>query len=766
MGRGIRMTKSTNAQLLAAVSLVAFSHAAAAQDSAPADQQGVQTEPSEAPQHVDVATEAAGAETASQSEVPAGEIVVTGTRRTTSLMNTPVSVTVLTAETLVGAGITSTRDLERVTPSLQMQSYGGWLQPSIRGISSQGASPGDSSNVAVYVDGVYQPNQAGQYFDLPDVSRVEVFKGPQGSLYGQNAAGGAILVTTREPSFTPNGTAYLSYGNYDDILAGGYVSGPLTSKLAASLTAHFERHDGYRRDIVTGNRDFGLRSALVRGKLKYQFSPDGSLTLSAMHGSRKDSSLYAGIPLNGNSIGYLFYPGLEAPDPHETATENVYSKFVTTQLALRGQFRVGPGTLTSISAYNRVKINQRADADYSQVNFAVAAPNPRQTSYIQEVNYASDKLGAFSFVTGLFYMHSKDGYPGGSGAFSLWGTPTVAPADPGTPGVVAPFNGYLKKDAYAGYFEGNLDVLPNLTVTAGGRYHYEKQRAFAAFTFDGTTPPPTEFPDGPQTFKKFTPRLSVVYRPSPDTSVYANFSKGFKSGLINILDFSGPAVKPENVTGYEVGFRAKNGSAFFGELSLYHYDYKDLQVSTYVAPSYIYQNAAAVRINGAELTLNYTPVQNLTFTAGANLMSAKYAKYRGNPVILTTFVPNAFNAGNDQIALDVTGDRVVRAPKLAANLSARYTIPSSAGDFSAFGSLYHNSGFNLEPSGRIRQGSFNTIDAELSFQPRSIERLRLSLWGHNLTDRTYLQSSLITIFADGVSYAPPRTFGARADFTF
>ena len=125
-----------------------------------------------------------------------------------------------------------------------------------------------------------------------------------------------------------------------------------------------------------------------------------------------------------------------------------------------------------------------------------------------------------------------------------------------------------------------------------------------------------------------------------------------------------------------------------------------------------------------------------------------------------------FGAGNDQIALDVTGGRVERAPKFVGTLSARYVVPTSAGDFGAFASLYHNSGYSLEASGRVRQGSFDTVDAELSFEPRGIEGLRFSVWGRNLTDRNYLQSSLITVFADGVSYAPPRTFGARVDYRF
>lgn len=163
------------------------------------------------------------------------DIVVTAQRRSERLRDVPIAVTALTADTLNQANITNTTELAKVTPGLTLPLYVAYVLPSIRGISSSGTAQGDSPNVAIYIDGVYQAATASALGDLPDVQSVQVLKGPQGSLYGQNAAGGAIIVDTVLPGFDWKGKATYSYGNYNKKLAQGYISGPLTDTLAISL---------------------------------------------------------------------------------------------------------------------------------------------------------------------------------------------------------------------------------------------------------------------------------------------------------------------------------------------------------------------------------------------------------------------------------------------------------------------------------------------------------------------------------------------------
>src|SRR5258708_897942 len=195
------------------------------------------------------------------------EIMVTAQRRSERLQDVPISITVLTSQSLQQSGVISVLDLPRLTPGLELPQFGAWTQPSIRGISSGGADIGDSSNVAMYVDGVYQSSQVAQLLDLPDVEQIEVLKGPQGTLYGQNAEGGAIIINTLAPRFAPAGKISASYGNYADVSVRGYATAGLTDKLAASISGSYEGREGLRRNIATADRDRGLRSSLLRGKL-------------------------------------------------------------------------------------------------------------------------------------------------------------------------------------------------------------------------------------------------------------------------------------------------------------------------------------------------------------------------------------------------------------------------------------------------------------------------------------------------------------------
>ena len=232
-----------------------------------------------------------------------GDIIVTAQRRDEKLRDVPISVTALNADMLSKAGVTNTIELAKVSPGVSLPFYGGFLQPSIRGISSSLAGLGDSPNVAIYIDGVYQASQSGALADLPDVDSVQVLKGPQGSLYGQNAAGGAIIINTIEPSFTLKGLLSASYGNFKDANLKGYVTGPLSEKLAVLLSGSFRNREGINTDLLRGGHDDGLRSHLIRGKLLWQPSEGTSLTLSGFYSRRDDSGIYSGAPLNGNSLG-------------------------------------------------------------------------------------------------------------------------------------------------------------------------------------------------------------------------------------------------------------------------------------------------------------------------------------------------------------------------------------------------------------------------------------------------------------------------------
>jgi iron complex outermembrane receptor protein len=690
-----------------------------------------------------------------------GEIIVTAQRRSERARDVPISIIALSAETLSRAGVTSTADLARVTPGLELPYNGGYLQPVIRGVTSAGSDAGDSSNVAMYVDGVYQASQPGQLMDLPDVQQVEVLKGPQGTLYGQNAEGGAIIITTAPPSFTPTGKALISYGAYNDVAVRAYFSAPITDTLAFSLSGSGEERDGFRKDIVHGGRDKGLHSKMARGKLLYKPTDGVSLTATAFYAHRADSSLYAGYAYKRNSLGYFAYPNAPYPsDTHETATSlRPNSKFNVYGMSLRGEFDVGGyGTLNTVSAYTHTAVEQDADVDYSPADIADVIVHQRQQNFSQEINFVSRKFGRATFTAGGFYLVGRDGFrPNNFHVYSG----TLAPAQPTTLLTLTEY-GMLRKHVAAAYAEFSYDLTDRLVVSLGGRYSYEKQHSYSN---ENGAHPERESAFSPATFKKFTPRVTARYALTARQNVYATYSKGFKSGILSVSNINIPAVSPEDLTAYEVGYKGQILDNLSLDLAAYNYNYKNLQVARYVAPDYIYQNAASARIRGVDVDATYAPAPELTLRAGASFLDGKYRRFPQAGV----FVPNtnpAIPAANLNTNIDASGARMIRTPKITATVSADYRVETAVGRFGAYGSLYYNDGYKLEVSGRVSQPAYTTADAELSFSPAAAENLRLVLWGKNLGDKARLQSILQTSFGDGVSYQPPRTFGVRAELQF
>ncbi|HKR90251.1 MAG TPA: TonB-dependent receptor [Phenylobacterium sp.] len=700
---------------------------------------------------------AASAQTAPDAGTKLQEVVVTAQRRSERLEDVPMTVTALPAETLQKSGVNNTADLARVTPGLTISFYGNNLQPAIRGVTATGGNVGDNPSVALYLDGIYQPQQISALMDLPDVEQIEVLKGPQGTLYGQNATGGAIIINTLAPSFIPTGRFSASYGNYNDVNLRGFVSGPVTDVLAVSLAAAYENRDGFRRNVATGERDSGLDSKLVRGKVLYQPAPWAKLTLTGFYTDRKDSSVYATSPLNNNSIGYALIPAApRVTDPDQFAAyPGIFNRIKSSGYSGRGEFDLPAGTLNVVASYARNRVTALEDLDTSPVNFGEYryAKAGAQT-FVSEINFASKKFGRVSFLAGALYLRADDSFR--PGLFILR-TPNLTPAAPLPPTTVLYQVGEVKKDIAAAYAEVNIDVTDKLVFTAGGRFTHERQIADSNSVTDPVVRP---YPGNPATWSNFSPRITARYEVAPNQNLYASWTKGFKGGLINTSDFNQAPVNPEIISSYEIGYKGRLADNLTLNISGFYYNYDNLQVVAYVAPNYETQNAASSRGKGVDVDANWAATPELTFSAGVSYLDAHYVKFPN----AQGYLPTGF--GNDPIILDLSGKPLLRSPKWSGNVRANYQVDIAAGRVGAYASVAYSDTYGLEPTNRIRQGAYATLDAELSFSPAAAPRLRLSAWGKNLTNRSYLAMALVTNFSDAVSYGDPRTFGVRAEYKF
>jgi iron complex outermembrane receptor protein len=691
-----------------------------------------------------------GAAHAQQGAAVTSEVIVTAQRRSERLQDVPLSVTAVSRDTLAAAGITTTRDLQLVTPGLRLNAGGIFMQPVIRGITTTQTYVSTEANVATYLDGVYQQSTLAAIYDLPDVEQVEVLKGPQGTLFGRNATGGAILINTRNPNLTTaTGTGTVGYGRFNDYYAKGWVSMPIVQdKVAASLTLLGEHTDGWRRNLLTGNRGGKIETFLVRGKVRFVPWDGADFVLSGAYSKLSDHGSLKNTNLNGNNqFIALLPPSQIASRPNEFAS-NIDTRLTpkNASVSLRGTIEAGPGTLTTTTAYVDQKESLVTDGDTTPLPFAaVSFHHAQQKTFTQELVYATNKLGRFQGTGGLFYF---------------WNRGDMLPLD---------VNNYVQSiwtidrtHAYAIFGELSYDLTDRLSIIGGLRYSWEKKKAYAAFTASSVQPTLPLL--GEKSWHSTTPRASVKYKASESTNLYFTYSEGFRSGVFNTVAFQRTPVDPEKVKSYEVGFKSRIGNSVTLNGAAFLYDYTGLQIPTIqqvgAAFTQVLTNAATAKIKGVELNGTWNVTNEFSLLFGATYLHARYTHFPNAVVNIPTG-----HGGNVSVQRDVSGNTMIGAPEWTSNITGRYVLDTSHGQFEAAGTLYYTSKVYFDVGDRVAQPAYARLDATLTWRPPAAN-WQLRVWGRNLTDRDILQSTTITTTGDTVNYSAPRTFGVEAVYSF
>jgi iron complex outermembrane receptor protein len=696
---------------------------------------------------------AASAQTAEDAARQTDEIVVTAQRRAERLIDVPATVAVLDAQAISGASIASTFELAQLAPGLQVSNTGVYTSFVLRGVSSETSGPGAENNVAVYVDGVYYPSKSSGVFDFPDVESIEVLKGPQGTLYGRNATGGAILFKTAEPSFDPHARLSASYGSFDQKELKGTVSSGLASDvLAASLSGFFRQDDGYIKRVTTGKSVGGERSWLVRGKLLIAPADGVKVTLAGYYYDRRDRTTMAFTTYQGNSSGPLFDPNaLTSTYGFDASNNPNYLINKTLGLSGKAEIETGIGDLTLLSAYTDIDNRVYVDGDNSSatgVDFLTVYP---QKSFSQEAVLASRKFGAFSFIAGLSYYHDVGRldpvivYAGGVDILDIYAK--------------------VKTRAIAAYFDGNLDITDRLNLTAGVRWTTENKRIYGGY-FAPTFPYV-----GKHRWNNVSPRAALRYALSDEANVYLSYTRGFKSGQFNPNNYApgGEAVRPEIVDSFEGGVKARLGGGLSINIAGFHYNYRDIQVSTFADGTQVLQNAAKAKIYGLDAEIAYQPTADLTIRAAVSPLHARYSSFPNAVILVPTPAAScpagrAF-CGNQNADADLTGKRLPRAPDFSANASVNYALHAGDQTVNFFANVYHSGRFYWEISNRVAQKSYTVVNGRISWNidsgPFSVE-----LWGKNLTDSRYYVSQGIGVNVDGLLTARPRSWGVTLGAEF
>jgi iron complex outermembrane receptor protein len=725
-------------------------------------------------------------------------VVVTAQRRNQRLEEVPISVTALSSKDLAVANVQGLKDLQTIAPSFQMANSGAFTQLSIRGVTSETLGPGIENNIAVYIDGFYEPDSASLGADFANVSDIQVLKGPQGTLYGRNATGGALLINTTDPSLThPVINAFASYGNLNDRRFDAYVGVPITPTLAFGVGAHFHANDGYIKNINTNSPAARFSETEIRAKLRWEPTSQFSATLGFNYFDKSDPLLdafsdqkYSALglpngPLFTNQIGYIS----QNPDPTFTVRQK--------ETTLKARWATDFGTFTDHTSYTDERPFFVGDPDGSLLNLQQFSAQFERHTFVEQVDYDVKPTSTIEIQAGAFYYNDESS-----------DNEIVNVIFPPIQPVFGPFehpNLALHTNAYAGYVDATWEFLPHVFLNAGVRYSNDKRSVNSYFVSENAVLAsfdpiyPVQAPKTTASFPATTPRATLRWEFAPRTDVYFSFSQGFKSGAFNTVGTSVAAiitpVQPEHINAYEVGFKTA-GARFHFESAAYYYDYKDLQVQTIGSDPttgevlVTYKNAATATIWGLEASGAWAVTPNFNVRAGVAYTHARYGSFpnasvnlpytnplTGQTTIINTYptsgmVPGLPNASAGAPLLeDFSGLRIARAPDWTASIGGDYSIPISVGKIVIAANGYYTSEFAPQSEAYdpvtkkplYYDNGYFLANASVDWVR---DHYKVGVYVNDIGDTRYALHNSSDASGYGLIMSAPRTYGVRISYTY
>lgn len=728
---------------------------------------------------------------AQDEAVVTSDIVVTAQRRAERSVDVPITITALNADQIETANVQALPDIVKITPGLRFDNAGAFFQPTIRGVGTPVVTSGGGSNVGIYVDGFYVPNPLAADFKLSKVQSIQVLKGPQGTLFGRNTTGGAILVQSAEPSTTPGFEGRASYGRFNEVRLQGYGTVGLTENLAVDLEGNYNRGDGWLTNISNGQRvgdrrDWSVRAGLkaelgaVSVLLRYQHSYVDDPT-PVLASSYRDPVFGSGAPLFATPGQITFDPDLVATgsDPQDQEfvriTSDVFQATIKADL--------GFADLTSYSQFRKERVNTSQELDFSGAPvFQTSIPN-RNRTWSQELLLTSRAGPKLQWTAGLFAFGNKDIYE----VYIRQASAAVLGVGPET--FYIPFDPRLRiggsgtsTKTYAAFLDATYEITPQLFITAGARY--SRDEVNDAYYYSATAAN-NQVPLGSIKSDRVTPRLVLRYKPDDRSSLYASFTRGYKAAIIdaggscqNVANIPTPQnptgagftcndIQPETINAYEVGFKYNDPRLSF-ELSGFYYDYKNLQVSVYLRNQASVFNAASSEIYGLDGQVSFKVSDSLQINAAGAWTHARYKRFPLAPVYVRCDTAGCAGGATSYVVVtqDLSNVNMQRAPEFTGNLGARYSTEVAGGALDLTGNVYYSSRFYFGPSGtQFFQNGYATVSLRGQWTDPG-ERYSIALFGDNVTDKRFLTAVQYSGFGVGSNWSRPATYGIEFGVKF
>jgi len=722
-------------------------------------------------------TAAPAAATGADDEV----ITVTARRREESLQDVPIAVTAYSGEALERQGAIDITDLNDTTPNVTLETSRGTnttLTAFIRGVGQQDPVAGFEAGVGLYLDDVYLNRPQAAVLDIYDVERIEVLRGPQGTLYGRNTIGGAIKYVTRRLDAEPSLNIRANLGTYQqtDLIVSG--STPLSDQIRIGASGARLSRGGFGDNLNNGldnyNRDIWAARATVEltpaSNVFLRFSGDYSMDNSdPRNGHRLIPGLLSGAPVLSDV--YDTRAGLNSPEQQVEAFGG----------AFRAEFTFGDFVLRNIMAFRQDESHAPIDFDSLPAADVDVPAIYRNHQFSNETQLLLGGPGPIQGVVGVYYLSAA-----ANNVFDVI-LATTSPA--ALPGLTASTFGDVHTDTWALYGDFTYDLTSRLHLSLGGRYTIDNRRAtvIRANYLNGPSPALggngvqlgalTSNFHGEETFKQFTPRASLSFEPDPNNTIYASYSRGFKGGGFDprglstaAPDLNGNGIResneifdyfefePERVTSYEVGYKA---NLFDRRLRLaiagFYAQYRDVQVPGSVGavingvPTFV-----GVTTNAGRASFKGVEVEALaTLFRGANGSRLNLAGTLGYlDAQYDEFITNVAGVGPVDVA---NFRRIQNTPKWTMSATLDYTTPLAGGELSAGTTLsYRSKTFQFEtPSPYLDQPGYALWDANLVWTSPN-NRYTIGLHAKNILDRQYITSGYQFLATDPVTGVPLR----------
>ncbi|MFD2163569.1 TonB-dependent receptor [Paradesertivirga mongoliensis] len=745
------------------------------------------------------------------------EIVVTSRRRSEVLQDVPIPISVVGGTKIEEAGAFNVNRIKEMIPSVQMYTSNPRnTGVNIRGIGSpfgltnDGLDPG----VGYYVDGVYYARPAAATLDFIDIDRIEVLRGPQGTLFGKNTTAGAFNIVTRKASFTPGYNFETSLGNYGYLQAKASVTGPLNSKFAARVSFSGTQRNGVIENVRTGKSTNDINNLGFRGQLLFKPSENTSITLSADASDQQPdgyAQVVAGV-VTTNRPAYRQFNAIIADLNYSLPSLNAFDRKIDHDtpwnsgnelggISLNAETKLGPGTLTSTTAWRYWNWDPSNDRDFTGLQALAKSQNPAEhRNWSQEIRYAGELSEKLSGVVGVFYIDQEVQINGTeeSGTaqwrFSQNSTGSANDARWRTPGL---FEGYgiytnaaIRSLSAAAFASIDWEFAKGFHILPGIRFNYDEKDVtydrVARGGLETSDPALLALKNGVYSSQSyiadadednFTYSITASYKPNRRLNAFATYSTSFKPVGVNVAGLptvnGAPAtdlavIKPEDTKHYEIGFKSTPINNFTLNLTFHNSDIKDYQTNVQSAElgvnrGYI-ANAEKVNVKGLELDANYSVNQYFSFYGAGAYTDATYVRFTNAPLPLEE---TGLTIDGVQVAFkDISGGQLPGISKWAGSLGGEFATPAkffnkqskffTAIDASA------RSGFSSSPSPSkyLNIAGYALFNGRIGY--KSPTGLSAFVWGRNLFNRDYFEQ-LLPAGGNAGHYAgvlgEPRTFG-------